>query len=121
MRVETVPIILGILVAIVGLAILADAWLPESMTFGSERRRRSRTERSLGGEACIGLAALCEAAALIGRDTWPYTTVAMLAGAGLFLLGVILNWRYLVDRVSNRGALRRDETPKPNTQKNRIR
>ncbi|MDB4917726.1 MAG: hypothetical protein JWM95_5370 [Gemmatimonadetes bacterium] len=121
MRAETVPVILGVLVAIVGLAILADAWLPETMTFGSERRRRSRTERSLGGEACIGLAALCEAAALIGRDTWAYETVAMLAGAGLFVIGVWLNRRFLSDRISNRGALRRDETPKARDGKDRIR
>jgi hypothetical protein len=106
-RVETIPLIIGVIVGLVGLAVLADAWLPESMSFGSERRRNERTERSPGGEASIGIAILCFAAAIIGRDTWPYTTVAVIAGAVLFLFGVFANWRFLGDRIVNRGALRR--------------
>jgi quinol-cytochrome oxidoreductase complex cytochrome b subunit len=107
MRVETIPLIVGGVVGLVGLAILADAWLPESMPDGSERRRRERTERSIGGEASIGVAILCFAAAIVGRDTWPYTTVAVIAGAVLFLFGVIGNRKFLRDRIVNRGALRR--------------
>lgn len=107
MRVETIPLIVGCIVALVGLAILADAWLPETMAFGNERRRQERTERSLGGEASIGIGILCFAAAIIGRDTWPYTTVAVIAGAVLFLFGVIGNRKFLRDRIVNRGALRR--------------
>ena len=107
MRVETIPLIIGVIVALVGLAVLADAWLPESMSFGSERRRQERTERSLGGEASIGLAILCFSAAIIGRDTWPYTTVAVIAGAVLFFFGAIANRKFLRDRIVNRGALRR--------------
>jgi hypothetical protein len=106
-RVETIPLIIGVIVALVGLAVLADAWLPETMAFGRERRRQARTQRSLGGEASIGIAILCFAAAIIGRDTWPYTTVAVIAGAVVFLLGVIGNRRFLRDRIVNRGALRR--------------
>ena len=112
MRVETIPLILGVLVALIGLAILADAWLPEEMAFRSERRRQARTERSIGGEACIGLAVLCMAAALIGRDTWPYTTVSVIAGTALFLIGTAMNRRYLRDRMVNRGALRRGGPPR---------
>jgi hypothetical protein len=112
LRVETIPLILGILVALVGLAILADAWLPEEMNFKSERRRNSRTERSLSGEACIGLAVLCMAAAMIGRDTWRYSTVAVIAGSVLFLIGVVQNRTYLRDRIVNRGALRRGGAPR---------
>ena len=107
MRVETIPLIIGIIVALIGLAILADAWLPEEMTFRSERRRQERTERSIGGEACIGLAVLCLAAALIGRDTWRYGTVAVIAGTLLFLVGAFMNRTFLRDRIVNRGALRR--------------
>ena len=113
MRVETIPLILGVLVALIGLAILADAWLPEEISFRSERRRQERTERSIGGEACIGLAVLCMAAALIGRDTWPYTTVAVIAGTLLFLIGAVGNRHYLRDRIVNRGALRRGGAPRP--------
>ena len=107
MRVETIPLIVGILVALIGLAILADAWLPEEMTFRGERRRHERTERSIGGEACIGLAILCFAAAVIGRDTWRYGTVAVIAGSLLFVIGGIANRKFLRDRIVNRGALRR--------------
>ena len=113
MRVETIPLILGVVIALIGLAILADAWLPENVTYSSERRRQARSERSLSGEACIGLAVLCMAAAMIGRDTWRYSTVAVLAGSGLFLIGVMQNRRYLRDRIVNRGALRRGGAPRP--------
>lgn len=102
-----IPLILGIVVALVGLAILADAWLPEELPFRTERRRRERQERSLGGEAAIGLGVLCMAAALIGRDTWDYGTVAVIAGTVFFLIGAVKNRRFLVDRITNRGALRR--------------
>jgi hypothetical protein len=113
LRVETIPLIIGVLIALIGLAILADAWLPEEMNFKSERRRNSRTERSLSGEACIGIAVLCMAAAMIGRDTWRYSTVAVIAGTVLFLFGVVQNRTYLRDRIVNRGALRRGGAPRP--------
>ena len=107
MRVETIPLIIGIIVALIGLAILADAWLPEDVAFGTDRRRQERTERSLGGEACLGLAVLCFAAAIIGRDTWRYGTVAVLVGSVLFVIGAFANRSFLRDRIVNRGALRR--------------
>ena len=107
MRVETIPLIIGIIVALVGLAILADAWLPEDMPFGKDRRRQERTERSIGGEACLGLAVLCFAAAIIGRDTWRYGTVAVIVGSVLFVIGAFANRHFLRDRIVNRGALRR--------------
>ena len=47
------------------------------------------------------------AAALFGRDTWQYSTVAVMAGAFLLLLGAWLNRAYLRERISNRGELRR--------------
>ena len=112
MRVETIPLVLGILVALVGLGLIADAWLPEHVLHRSERRRKERAERHLGGEAAIGLGMLCMAAALIGRDTWTYGTVAVIVGTVLFLVGAWLNRAYLKERITNRGALRRG-APKP--------
>ena len=109
MRVEVIPLVVGSLVALVGLGLLADAWIPEDMTGFRERRRTARTERSLGGEAAIGLGMLCMAAALIGRDTWDYVTVAVIAGSVLLVIGSWLNRRFLRDRVVNRGELRRGE------------
>jgi len=109
-RLETIPLIIGGIIALIGLGLLVDAWTPEQIPGTRERRRRPRTERSLGGEATIGLGILCIAAAVIGRDTWDYVNVAVIAGAILILLGGWSNRRYLRDRISNRGALRRAET-----------
>ena len=63
--------------------------------------------RGGSGEAAIGLGILCVAAALIGRDTWTYGTVAVIVGTVLFAVGAWLNRVYLIERISNRGALRR--------------
>jgi hypothetical protein len=111
-RVETIPLILGGLVALVGLGLLADAWLPERVFYRSERRRRARAERHLGGETAIGLGVLCMAAALVGRDTRRYGTVAVIAGTVLLVIGAWLNRAYLRERITNRGELRRG-APKP--------
>jgi hypothetical protein len=122
LKVEVIPLILGALVALVGLGILADAWLPETLPFRSERRRRPRTERHLGGEAAIGVGVLCMAGALIGRDTWRYSTIAMIVGAIMILTGGVLNKSFFRDRIVNRGELRRGGMPKPKSdEKNRIR
>ena len=122
MRVETIPLILGVLVALVGIGTVADAWLPERVLYRSERRRKARAERHLGGEAAIGLGMLCMAAALIGRDTWTYGTVAVIAGTVLFVAGAWLNRVFLAERITNRGPLRRgapkSDEPEP---KRRIR
>jgi hypothetical protein len=123
-RVETIPLVLGILVAVIGLGLLADAWLPEELGSFRERRRSVRTERHLGGEAAIGLGVLCMAASLIGRDSWDYGTVAVIAGSVLLLIGAYLNRRFLVDRIANRGALRRGggaAARRPENRKDKIR
>src|SRR5260221_13884436 len=65
-RVETIPLILGVLVAVLGVAIVADAWLPDEMAFRSDRRRQERAERSPGAEGCIGLAGGFKAACRVG-------------------------------------------------------
>jgi hypothetical protein len=108
-RIETIPLILGILVGLIGLGLLADAWIPEDGVPFRERRRRARTERSLGGEAMIGLGVLCLAAALISRDSWDYVNVAIIAGGVSLLLGTWMNRKFLRDRIVNRGALRRGD------------
>jgi hypothetical protein len=107
MRVEIIPIIIGILVGLVGLGLVFDAWTPDEIIVRRERRRRPRIERSRGGEAAIGFGVLCMGAAFLGRDTWRYSVVSVIAGTLLLLLGVIRNRRYLVQAITNRGALRR--------------
>ena len=107
MRAETIPLVLGCLVALLGVGVIADAWLPERVLYHSERRRRARADRNLRGETAIGLGVLCMAAALIGRDTWAYSTVAVIVGTLLLILGAWLNRAYLRERISNRNELRR--------------
>ena len=107
MELELAPLVLAAAVALLGVALLADAWLPDSSPRVAERRRVARTDRHRAGEAAIALGCVCAAAALAGRDTWRYTTLAVLAAALCIAAGVVLNARYLRERVTHRGALRR--------------
>lgn len=111
MRIELIPLIFGIIVGLVGLGLVVDAWTPDEVIVKRERRRRPRLERHRGGEAAIGLGVLCMGAAFIGRDTWSYSVVAVIAGSVLLLYGSLLNWHYLGAAITNRGALRRRENP----------
>ncbi|MFL5550136.1 MAG: hypothetical protein ACJ77Q_06595, partial [Gemmatimonadaceae bacterium] len=52
---------------------------------------------------------LCMAAALMGRDTWRYGTVSVLAGIILLVIGAIMNRAYLKEVLLFRGAARRGE------------
>jgi hypothetical protein len=114
MPIEVIPLIAAVLVGLIGLGLVFDAWTPDEIIVKNERRRRPRVERSRGGEALIGLGVLCMAAAFAGRDTWRYSVVAVIAGTALLLLGAFSNRRYLGAVVSNRGALRRRNTvPEP--------
>src|SRR4051812_23698293 len=112
MSLEMIPLIIGALVGLIGLGVLFDAWTPDEIIVKRERRRRPRVERSRGGETWIGLGFLGMAAAFIGRDTWRYSVIAVIAGSAFLLLGIVMNWRSLGSRFSNRGALRRGETPR---------
>ena len=107
MRLEIIPLILGVIVALMGIGLILDAQLPDYTVVKRERRRRQRIERSRGGEMLIGLAMLGFAAALIGRDTWRYRILAVMIGAVCLLLGAIANRAYIRDAISNRGKLRR--------------
>jgi hypothetical protein len=113
-RIEVIPLIVGVLLGLVGLGLLADAWIPENVAPFRERRRRARTERSLGGEALIGLGVLCMAVAVMSRDTWDYVNVAIIAGGAFLFVGAMMNRRYLRERFSHRGALRRGEDGRGN-------
>jgi uncharacterized membrane protein len=108
MRPETIPLIFGVLVALMGVGLFLDAQLPDYTAVKRERRRRKRIERSRGGEMLLGLAMLAFAAALIGRDTWRYRIVAVIAGVVCLILGTIANRAFLRDAIVNRGAMRRD-------------
>lgn len=107
MRIETLPLILGVLVALLGIGIIFDAWTPDAASVSPERRRRPRIERHRNGEALIGLGVLALGAAFIGRDSWRYSVLVVIIGAVFLLVGAILNRRYLRELFVNRGALRR--------------
>ena len=104
---ELIPVIIGGIVGLIGLGLIFDAWTPDDIIVKRERRRKPRVERSRGGEAMIGIGVLCMAAAFIGRDTWVYSVVAVIAGAVFLLLGAIRNRHYLGALIGDRGSLRR--------------
>jgi hypothetical protein len=107
MKLEQLPILLGVLVALIGLTILLDAWQAGGVAPLRERRRRTRAVPNKAGQSLVALGTLCMAAALIGRDTWRWGTISVLAGAALLIVGVILNRLYLKEVLLFRGAARR--------------
>lgn len=109
MRLEQIPLFIGVVVAILGLGLVLDAQLPEGFSPSRERRRRERTERHRGGETLVGLGIIAMAAALIGRDTWKFGTVSVMIGVGMLAIGAWLNREYLRENVLFRGAARRGE------------
>ena len=109
MRLELLPIIFGALVALAGVGLIADAWLPDrDVLLDRERRRRTRAERNRRGEAVVGVAVILIGAALVGRDAW--TLTPWLAGAAflLIVIGALMNRRFIREQLDFRGAARRD-------------
>jgi hypothetical protein len=109
MRLEQLPILIGVLIALLGLTILLDAWQAGGVAPLRERRRRARAVPNKAGQSLVALGTLCMAAALIGRDTWRWGTIAVLAGITLLVVGAILNRIYLKEVLLFRGAARRGQ------------
>jgi hypothetical protein len=109
MRLEQLPILLGVLVALIGLTILLDAWQTGGVAPLRERRRRTRAVPHKAGQTLVAMGTLCMAAALIGRDTWRWATISVLAGSALLIIGAIMNRQYLKEVLLFRGAARRGE------------
>lgn len=106
MRLELLPLILGVVIGLIGFGLVLDAWVADDIVVPSERRRRPRRERDRWGEALVGLGIMAMGAAFIGRDTWRYSTVTVIAGAVLLLWGTKRNGGYL------RGVFARSDVPK---------
>jgi len=106
-RLELIPLIVGVLVALGGLALVADSRLSDSEVRVAERRRRARTERDRLGEGLIGVGIAALGAALIGRDAWAYGNIAVLVGVACLAYGAFRNRRYLRELLFFRGAARR--------------
>jgi hypothetical protein len=113
MRIETVPLILGVLLGLFGLLLAADAWIPDGTIVPTERRRRQRAERNTTGEGLIAIGMLAEAAAIIGRDTWKSSTIAVIAGVIALGIGSFLNLNFLREYVFHRGRARRSPEGAP--------
>jgi hypothetical protein len=109
MRLEQLPILIGVLIALLGLTILLDAWQAGGVAPLRERRRRARAVPNKAGQSLVALGTLCMAAALIGRDTWRWGTIAVLTGITLLVVGAILNRTYLKEVLLFRGAARRGQ------------
>jgi hypothetical protein len=109
MRLEQLPILLGVLVALIGLTILLDAWQAGGVAPLRERRRRARATPQKAGQTFVAIGTLCMAAALMGRDTWRWGTISVLAGSVLLILGATMNRKYLKEVLLFRGAARRGE------------
>lgn len=119
MRLETVPLVLGALIGLVGFGLLLDAWMTEDVK--TERRKRPRRPRDRFGEAMVGLGTIAMAAAFMGRDSWRYSTVAVIAGAVLLLWGLKRNVPYLREtfsRQENRKRSAPPTSPTPPTESN---
>ena len=109
MRLEHIPIVLGVIASLLALAVLYDAAAPESARPLRERRRRQRAEINVPGEVLVGVGIASLAAALFGGEEWRWTTIAVMTGAALILVGAILNRSYLREMLLFRGAARRTE------------
>ena len=107
MKLEQFPLLLGVLVALIGLTIALDAWQAGGVAPMRERRRRTRATPHKAGQTLVALGTLCMAAALIGRDTWRWGTVSVLAGSSLLIIGATMNRKYLKEALLFRGAARR--------------
>lgn len=109
MKLEQVPIVLGVLVCLIAVAVVYDALTPDSVRPGRERRRRQRAEINTPGEWLVALGTACIGASLIGRDDWRWGTIVVIAGGTFLVLGGILNRAFLKEMLLFRGAARRTE------------
>jgi hypothetical protein len=95
MRLETFLLAVGILVGLVGLALLLDAWIEENPVQTDRRRFRRLDGRDRKGEAMVGLGVMALGAIIIGGDEWRYSIVAGIAATLLLLWGVKRNSAYI--------------------------
>jgi hypothetical protein len=113
MRIEQLPVVLGVLVALLAIGLLADAAHTEGFRGFRDRRRRMRAQRNRRGEALVGLGMIGMALAFIGRDTSRYGTLSALVGAVLLIAGTVMNRDYLKELLLFGGAARRQEEREP--------
>jgi hypothetical protein len=99
MRIELLPLLLGIVALGIGGVLVLDAAIADGTFIPVERRRSQRPPRSRTGEGLVGAAIILLGASLIGRDQWAYTTLSVVLAVLLGAAGVAMNWRYLREMV----------------------
>ncbi|MEO7501001.1 MAG: hypothetical protein ABIW94_00050 [Gemmatimonadaceae bacterium] len=113
MKLEQFPIIMGVIVLLVALAIAYDSMSPEESRPFRERRRRQRADLNRTGELFVALGTACVAAALIGRDNWRWGNIAVFTGVALLIVGAVFNRQFLRELLLFRGASRRAVVDEP--------
>ncbi|MEO7040632.1 MAG: hypothetical protein ABI035_00050 [Gemmatimonadaceae bacterium] len=106
MRVEYIPIGAGIILVLVGLALIWDAVGPQLVGPMRDRRRRTRAEINLAGEVMAGAGIGLLGVALSGRD-WRLETATVLVGTICITVGTLKNWKYFRELLLFRGSARR--------------
>jgi hypothetical protein len=107
MKLEQLPLVLGVLIALIGLLVGYDAIKPMHVRPFRERRRRIRATLDRTGELLIALGIIGMAVAFLSRDTGRFGTLAVIVGAVLLLAGGLMNRTYLKEMLLFRGAARR--------------
>ena len=113
MKLEQLPIVLGVLVLLIALAIGYDSMSPEERRPFRERRRRQRADLNRTGELFVALGTACLAAALIGRDSWRWGNIAVFTAVALLIVGAAFNRQFLRELLLFRGASRRAIVDEP--------
>lgn len=124
MRLEYIPVVLGVLVLLIAAGIIFDAAAPEARRPFRERRRRQRAEIDTAGEWLVGFGIACLGISMIGNDLWRWTTIVVISGTVLIVIGALMNRNYLREVLLFRGAARRGdgkEIPRNESFKLRIR
>src|SRR6185312_11462672 len=96
---EVLPFVGGLLAAIAGGALVADAALVDE-TYSTERRKTPRPQRNRVGQGCLGGSLVCTALVLLSGGASPFAVAATFIGIALLVAGVVLNWHYLVDLIN---------------------
>jgi hypothetical protein len=109
MRLEYIPVVLGVLILFIAAGLIFDAAHPDERRPFRERRRRQRAELDIPGEWLVGLGTACLGVSLIGNEVWRWTTVVVISGVVLIVAGAIMNRAYLREMLLFRGKARRSE------------
>lgn len=110
-RVEHIPLVIGLIAMLAGVALIYDARRADEKWLLRERRRRPRTPRDRPGEALIGAGLVFVGSSLVGGEFWRFGTLAILIGFVLVVAGGMMNRRYFKELLLFRGTSRRAENP----------